>query len=74
MLRVAASEMTYGSILVYGEARPVGHPTRRRLHMDYNDNKKYPLPEDTFLGMEYEFWGLMSLTLFVSTALFLFFV
>jgi len=42
--------------------------------MDYNDNKKYPLPEATFLGMEYEFWGLMSLTLFVSTALFLFFV
>lgn len=42
--------------------------------MDYNDNKKYPLPENTFLGMEYEFWGLMSLTLFVSTALFLFFV
>ena len=42
--------------------------------MENKNNKKYPLPEDTFLGMEYEFWGLMSLTLFVSTALFLFFV
>jgi len=65
--------MTLGSTLVNDEVRPVGHPTRRRLHMNDN-NRKYPLPENTFLGMEYLFWGWMSFGCFVSTALFLFFV
>ena len=38
------------------------------------NTRKYPLPENTFLGMDDAFWVVMSLTFFVSTALFLFFV
>lgn len=44
------------------------------MHMETKNHKKYPLPENTFLGLDDAFWIMMSLTFFVSTALFLFFV
>ena len=43
-------------------------------YMENKDTKKYPLPENTFLGVDDALWVILSLTFFVSTALFLFFV
>ena len=42
--------------------------------MENKNTKKYPLPENTFLGVDDALWVILSLTFFVSTALFLFFV
>ena len=44
------------------------------MRMETKNHKKYPLPENTFLGVDGELWVILSLTFFVSTALFLFFV